>query len=68
MNSDKSISGIAYLQLARAFVIVGEKFHAEAAYEEFFVRCGTVDSHHPVLAKAKLEYERLKRIHQNGDH
>ena len=53
------IGALAHLQLARAFVLMGDKAKAKAAYQDFLTLWKRADTQTPVVAEAKAEYARL---------
>ena len=53
------IGALAHLQLGRAFVLLGDKIKAKAAYQDFLMLWKDADSDIPVLVQAKTEYTRL---------
>jgi tetratricopeptide (TPR) repeat protein len=53
------IGALAHLQLARAFVSMGDKAKAKTAYQDFLTLWKGADPEIPVVAEAKKEYARL---------
>jgi hypothetical protein len=53
------IGPLAHLQLARVFVLSGEKTRAKAAYEDFLKLWKDGDPTVPILKSALSEYSRL---------
>jgi eukaryotic-like serine/threonine-protein kinase len=53
------IAALAHLQLARAFVSMGDKTKAKAAFQDFLTLWKGADKENPVLVKAKAEYAAL---------
>lgn len=53
------ISALANLQLARAYVSIGDKVKAKVAYQEFLRAWKEGDPDIPVLKQAKAEYDKL---------
>ncbi len=58
VNSDP-IGAVAHLQLARVYVLMGDKIKARSAYEDFFALWKEADSNVPILRAAKAEFARL---------
>lgn len=54
------IGALAHLELARAYVMIGDSVKARAAYQDFFALWKDADPDIPVLAAAKSEYAKLK--------
>ncbi len=50
---------LAHLQLARAFVLMGDKAKAKTAYQDFLTLWKGADPGVPVVAQAKAEYAKL---------
>ncbi len=53
------IGALAHLQLARAFVLMGDMAKAKAAYRDFLTLWNGADPEIPIIAQAKKEYARL---------
>jgi hypothetical protein len=53
------ISALANLQLARAYVSIGDKVKAKVAYQQFLTDWKEGDRDIPVLKQAKAEYDNL---------
>ena len=53
------IAALAHLQLARAFVLMGDKAKAKTAYQDFLTLWKGADPETPVAAQAKAEYAKL---------
>jgi len=53
------IGALGHLQLGRAFVLLGDKIKAKAAYQDFLTLWKDADSDIPILVQAKAEYARL---------
>ena len=51
---------LARLGLGRAYVLMGDKVKAKAAYEDFLTQWKDADPDIPVLQQAKAEYAKLK--------
>ncbi|MGA9039118.1 MAG: protein kinase [Terriglobales bacterium] len=51
---------LAYLDLARAYVLQGDKAKARAAYQDFFAAWKDADPDVPVLIQAHAEYAKLQ--------
>jgi eukaryotic-like serine/threonine-protein kinase len=51
---------VAHLQLGRAFVSVGDRAKAKAAYQEFLTLWKDADPDIPILKQAKVEYAKLR--------
>ncbi len=54
------IGALAHLGLARAYVLQGDKGHAQAAYRDFLTLWKDADPGIPVLEQGKAEYQRLQ--------
>ena len=54
------IGALAHLQLARAYVLIGDRDKAQAAYKDFLVPWKDTDPNIPVLNQAKAEYAKLQ--------
>jgi len=52
-------SSLAYLQLGRAYVLVGDSAKAKSAYQDFFALWKDADPDVPILKQAKAECARL---------
>ncbi len=50
------IGPLARLQLARAYALEGDHFHAKAAYQDFLIRWKDADATLPILQAAEAEY------------
>lgn len=50
----------AYVGLAQASILTGDRARARKAYEDFFALWKDADADNPVLVEAKREYEKLK--------
>jgi serine/threonine protein kinase/tetratricopeptide (TPR) repeat protein len=57
---NEPIGALAYLGLARAFVLQGESSKAKAAYQDFLRLWKEADPDIPILREAKTEYARLQ--------
>jgi eukaryotic-like serine/threonine-protein kinase len=53
------IGALAHLQLARAFVLMGDNARAKTAYQDFLTLWKGADADIPVLAEARKEFARL---------
>jgi TolA-binding protein len=53
------IGVLAHLQLARAFILMGDKVKAKTAYQDFLTLWKSADPEMPVVAEAKKEFARL---------
>jgi eukaryotic-like serine/threonine-protein kinase len=53
------IGALAYLQLGRAYVLLGDKTKAKSAYTDFLMLWKDADSNIPILKDAKAEYAKL---------
>src|SRR5438128_1259281 len=53
-------SALAYLGLARAFVLQGDTLRAKAAYQNFLTLWKDADPDIPILKEAKAEYAKLQ--------
>ena len=51
---------LAHLQLARSYVLLGEKAEARSAYADFMVLWENADSDAEILKQAKAEYAKLR--------
>jgi tetratricopeptide (TPR) repeat protein/predicted Ser/Thr protein kinase len=51
---------LAYLNLARSFLLQGDNAKARTAYQDFFAAWKDADANIPVLKTAHAEYEKLK--------
>ncbi len=51
---------LAQLNLARAYVLQGDKTKARTAYQDFFARWKEADADIPILKEAKSEYAKLQ--------
>ncbi len=51
---------LAQLNLARAYVLQGDKTKARTIYQDFFARWKEADADIPVLKEAKAEYAKLQ--------
>jgi hypothetical protein len=49
-----------FLQLARAYVMSGDRTHAKSAYEDFLKLWKDADPNIPILKQAKPEYARVQ--------
>ncbi len=54
------IGALAYLGLARAYVMQGEVFQARTAYQNFLTLWKDADPDIPILQEAKTEYEKVQ--------
>jgi serine/threonine protein kinase/Tfp pilus assembly protein PilF len=54
------IGALAHLQLGRTFLLSGDKIHAKAAYQDFFILWKDADGDTPILLQAKTEYAQLQ--------
>jgi len=54
------VGALAYLQLGRAYALVGDNSNAKAAYEEFLTLWKDADPDIPILRQARVEYAKLK--------
>ena len=54
------VGAVARLQLARAFVLLGDKTKARAAYQDFLTFWKVADPDIAILKQAKAEYAALK--------
>jgi tetratricopeptide (TPR) repeat protein len=55
---------LASLQIGRAAALSGDTTAARAAYERFFSSWKTADAGHPLLTRARAEYQQLPRLNQ----
>jgi tetratricopeptide (TPR) repeat protein len=51
---------LAYLNLARAYVLQGDQAKARTAYQDFFAKWKDADPDVPILKEAKTEYTKLQ--------
>jgi hypothetical protein len=51
---------LAHLQLARSYVLLGEKAEARSTYADFMVLWENADSDAEILKQAKAEYAKLR--------
>lgn len=56
---DPVIGRAARLQLARAYVLAGDKARAKSAYQDFFTHWNEADPDIPILKQAKAEFAKL---------
>ena len=54
------IGALAYLQLGRAYAMIGDKAKAQAAYQTFLNLWKDADPEIPILKQAKAEYAKLQ--------
>lgn len=54
------IGALAYLQIARAYAVVGNTVNAKAAYEDFLTLWKDADPDVPILKQARAEYAKLQ--------
>ena len=54
------LGALAQLQLARAYVVAGDRVAAKQKYEDFIALWKDADSDVPVLKQAKAEYATLR--------
>jgi tetratricopeptide (TPR) repeat protein len=54
------IGALAHLQIGRAYVMVGDKVKAKAAYGDFLTLWKDADSDIPILKQAKAEFSKLQ--------
>jgi len=54
------LSALARLQLARAFVLTGDKTQAQKNYQAFLALSKDADPDIPIMKEAKTEFSRLK--------
>lgn len=54
------IGALAFLQLARAYVMSGDRTQAKSAYEDFLKLWKDADPNIPILKQAKAEYARVQ--------
>ena len=54
------IGGLAFLQLARAYSISGDRTRAKSAYGDFLKLWKGAEPEIPVLEQAKAEYAKVK--------
>ena len=57
--SDPVIGRAARLQLARAYVLAGDKARAKSAYQDFFTHWNEADPDIPILKQARAEFAKL---------
>jgi predicted Zn-dependent protease len=57
--SDPLIGAAARLQLARAYVLAGDKARTKSAYQDFFTHWNEADPDIPILKQAKAEFAKL---------
>jgi serine/threonine protein kinase/Flp pilus assembly protein TadD len=60
VNINSNLYSLAYLGLARATVLAGDRAKARNTYEDFFKLWNDADPDIPVLQQARQEYEKLK--------
>jgi serine/threonine protein kinase/tetratricopeptide (TPR) repeat protein len=60
ININSNLYSLAYLGLARATTLTGDRVKARNTYEDFFKLWKEADPDMPVLQQAKQEYEKLK--------
>lgn len=60
VNVNSGLYSLAYLQVARAVALGGDKTQSRKAYETFFALWKEADENLPVLQDARREYEKLK--------
>jgi len=53
------VSGLAYLQLGRAYAMQGDTMRAKAAYQDFLTLWKDADSDIPIYRQARTEYVKL---------
>lgn len=53
------ISALAYLQLGRAYAVLGDRTNSANAYKEFLTLWKDADPDIPVLKQARAEYAKL---------
>jgi cytochrome c-type biogenesis protein CcmH/NrfG len=58
--SSDPIGVLAFLQLARAYVMSGDRTHAKSAYEDFLKLWKDADPDIPILKQAKAEYATMQ--------
>jgi len=54
------LGALAHLELARAYLLEGDKTKASAAYQDFLALWKDADSDIPIYQQAKAEYARLQ--------
>jgi eukaryotic-like serine/threonine-protein kinase len=59
VNSTSIFLPLAKLQLARAYVLLGDSAEAKTTYQDFFAQWKDADPDIPVLKQAKAEYAKL---------
>jgi eukaryotic-like serine/threonine-protein kinase len=57
---NEPIGALAHLELARAYVLSGDKTGAKTAYQDFLALWKDADPDIPILKQAKAEYAKLK--------
>jgi tetratricopeptide (TPR) repeat protein len=60
VNINSNLYSLAYLGLARATTLTGDRTKARNTYEDFFKLWNDADADIPALQQARQEYERLK--------
>ena len=60
------LAALARLQLARAYVLVGDSKSANESYQEFFVLMKDADSGIPILREARTEYAKLNSLNHTS--
>ena len=58
--ANNPLGALAQLQLARAYVVAGDKAAAKQKYEDFVALWKDADPDVPVLSQAKAEYATLR--------
>ena len=58
--ANNPLGALAQLQLARAYVVAGDKVAAKQKYEDFIALWKDADPDVPVLSNAKAEYATLR--------
>jgi tetratricopeptide (TPR) repeat protein len=57
---NQPLGALAYLEVARAYAIQGDKVSAAGMYQEFFDLWKNADSDIPTLKQARAEFAKLK--------
>lgn len=60
VNVNSGLYSLAYLQVARAVALGGDRARSRQAYDDFFALWKDADQNLPILQDARREYEKLK--------
>jgi tetratricopeptide (TPR) repeat protein len=60
VNVNSGLYSLAYLQVARAVALDGDRAQSRKAYEDFLTLWKDADENLPILKDARREYEKLK--------